>query len=225
MIRVHDHGGIRQTALVVIFQDGLQVFVVVVGHARAEVVHIPPQDRVGQDIARGLHFPAVEEEVLPVLRRLNGVHHDRQVAAGGILHPHGDSRPGRDHAVQLVFDAAGSDGAVAEQVLQVPVVFRIKDFLGAGKARLLDDVDVHAADGLNAQEHVFLAFRVGLVQHSLVPYANGTRLVRVHAGDDEQRVPHGLLHLGEARHVFQHGRLVVGGARADNQQKAVVLAR
>ena len=86
-------------------------------------------------------------------------------------------------------------------------------------------MDVHAADGLDAGQHVLLAFRVGLVQHTLVAHADGARLVRVHAGDEQDRVLHLFLHLRQACHIVQHGRFVVGRAGPDEEQEAVVLPR
>jgi len=67
------------------------------------------------------------------LGSLNGIHHDTQIAAGGIFHAHRRFNAAGGEPVLLVFHAAGTHGHIGQQVGKIPVVFRIKHFIGAGE--------------------------------------------------------------------------------------------
>ena len=224
MIAVDNDGGIGEGTFSIKVEDLLQVLVVVVRHAGAEVVHVAAEDGMGERISCGVDFPAVEEEVLLILRGFDGVHHDGEVAGGRILHADRDTGAAGDHAVKLILDGTCADRAVGEEVGEVAVVFRIEDLFSAGEAGLFDDVDVHAADGLDAFHHVFIAFGVRLVEHAFVAFADGSRLIRVDSGHDEELVLHFICDFCKARAVVEGGRLIVCRAGADDEEKSVVFA-
>ena len=54
------------------------------------LVHITSQNTVCQRISLRFHFPAAVDKRLRRPRCHNGVHHDLNVAAGGIFHTHRD---------------------------------------------------------------------------------------------------------------------------------------
>ena len=222
MIAVDNDGGIGKGTFSIKVEDFLQVLVVVVRHAGAEVVHIAAEDGVGERISCGVDFPAVEEEVLLILRGFDGVHHDGEVAGGRVLHADRDAGAAGDHAVELVFDGTRADCAIGKKVGEVAVVFRVEDLFGAGEAGLFDDVDVHAADGFDAFHHILIAFGVWLVKHAFVAFANGSWLIRVDSGHDEELVFHFVSDFRKARAVVEDGRLVISRAGADDEEKSVV---
>ena len=223
VVAVHYDGRILQISFAVHVRHFPKVFIVVVRHAGAEVVHVAPEDGMGQWVAGGMYFPAVEEEILLALCRFDGVHHDRQVTGGGVLHAYRNAGAAGNHAVELVFYGTGADGAVGEKIRQVSMIFRIEDFFSTGEARFFNDMDMHAADGLDAFHHVFLALRIRLVKHAFVAFADGSRFVGVYAGHDEEAVFYFFRHFGKAAAVVQHRRLIVSRAGADNQEETIVL--
>ena len=79
-------------------------------------------------------------------------------------------------------------------------------------------------DGGDARQHVFLAFRIGLMQHAFITDADGPGLVRVNPGDQHQFFFYFFLHAGQAVNVVQYRVLVVGGTGANHQDEAVIAA-
>ena len=222
MVAVDDDGRVGERSFAIQVEDLLQVLVVIVRHAGAEVVHVAAEDGMGERISCGVDFPAVEEEVLLILCGFDGVHHDREVAGGRVLHTDGNTGTAGDHAVELVLDGTRADRAVGEKIREVAVVFRIEDLFSAGEVGLLDDVDVHAADGLDAFHHVLIALGIRLVEHAFIAFADGSRLIRVDSGHDEELVLHFVSDFRKARAVVEDGRLIVCRAGADDEKKSVV---
>lgn len=68
----------------------------------------------------------------------------------------------------LVLDRACAHGNIAQQVNEVLVVGRVEHLIGGKEAGLLDDAQVHVADGLDALEQVVGSLGVGVVQKTLV---------------------------------------------------------
>ena len=62
------------------------------------------------------------------------------------------------------------------------------------------------------------------MEHTFVAGADGPRLVRVDARDDEDLVCYSVLELAQTQDVVDHRVFVVGGAGADDQEETVVLA-
>ena len=222
MVAVDDDGRVGERSFAIQVEDLLQVLVVVVRHAGAEMVHVAAEDGMGERISCGVDFPAVEEEVLLILRGFDGVHHDGEVAGGRVLHTDRDTGAACDHAVKLVLDGTRADRAVGKKIREVAVVFRIEDLFSAGEAGLFDDVDVHAADGLDAFHHVFIAFGIRLVEHAFIAFADGSRLIRVDSWHNEELVLHFVSDFRKARAVVEDGRLIVCRAGAYDEEKSVV---
>ena len=124
----------------------------------------------------------------------------------------------------LVFDRACAHGNIAQQVNEVLVVGRVEHLVGGKEASLLDDAQVHVADGLNAFEQVIGRLGVGVVQQALVAGAFGARLIGIDARNDDELVLDLLGDLGQSVHVLKHRVLAVGRARADDEHLACVLA-
>ncbi|CUQ08915.1 Uncharacterised protein [Bacteroides xylanisolvens] len=111
--------------------------------------------------------------------------------------------------MELILDGTRADRAVGEKIREVAVVFRIEDLFSAGEAGLFDDVDVHAADGLDTFHHVLIAFGIWLVEHAFIAFADGSRLIRVDSWHDEELVLHFVCDFRKARAVVEDGRLIV----------------
>ena len=222
MVAVDDDGGISERSFSIQVENLLQVLVVVVRHAGAEMVYVAAEDGMGERISCGVDFPAMEEEVLLILRSFDGVHHDGEVTGGRILHADRDTCAACDHAVELVLDGTRADRAVGEEVREVAVVFRIEDLFSAGEAGLFDDVDVHASDGFDAFHHVLIALGIRLMEHAFIAFADGSRLIRVDSWHDEELVLHFVSYFRKARAVVEDGRLIVCRAGADDEEKSVV---
>ena len=149
--------------------------------AAAVPVDIPAQNRMRQRIAGRPDLPASVNERLRILRRDNGVHHDRKIAAGRIFHACRNTDAACDHPVLLVFNRPRADRHISEQIRKIPVVFRIQHLLGAGKARLRRDTGVHLTDRNDACQHVFCLLRIRLVQHPLISDALCARFIRINS--------------------------------------------
>ena len=117
MVGVHHHRRELEAPLLVQLPQAHQILIVVVGHAGAVLVHAPAQDGVGQGVAGGGHVPAPVEEGVPRLGRLDGVEHHGQVAAGGVLHAHGDVHAAGGEPVLLVLHGPGPHRLVGEHVV------------------------------------------------------------------------------------------------------------
>ena len=104
------------------------------------------------------------------------------------------------------------------------MVFRVQDFFRTGETGFLHHPHVHLADGGNARQHVFLSFRIGLMQHAFITDADGPGFVRINPGDQHQFVFNFFLHAGQTVYIIQHSVFIVGGAGADYQDETVIFA-
>ena len=62
------------------------------------------------------------------------------------------------------------------------------------------------------------------MQHTLIAYADSTRLVGVQTRYDKNFILYLFLQLGQTINIVQHSVLVIAGTWTDDQQKAVILA-
>ena len=138
--------------------------------------------------------------------------------------PTGHRNAARHQTVLLVLDRTRTHGDVAQQVDEVLVVGRVEHLVGSEEASLLDDAQVHVANGLNAFEQIVGRLGIGVVQQALVTGALGARLVGVDARDDDELVLDLLGGFGQAVHVLEDRVLAVGRARSDDEHLARVLA-
>ena len=208
----------------VALSQALEVLVVVVGVGAAIEADVAAHDSVRERVAIALDLPVAEDEALVSLGSVNRVEHDGGGTGGGILHAHGYRNAARHQAMLLVLDRARAHGNVAQQVDEVLVVGRVEHLVSGEEARLLDDAQVHVADGLDALEQVVGSLGVGVVQQTLVTGALSARLVGVDARNDDELVLDLLGGFGKAVHVLKYRVLAVGRARADDEHLACILA-
>ena len=221
VVGVYDAGGILQIPGAVKLKELPEVLVVVVGQRHASLVDRAAKDGVGQVVSRGLDVPVAVDEGVAVLGRIDGIQHDGQVAAGGVLHAGGHVDAAGHQAVLLVLHRAGADGDVGKEVHHIAEVFRIEHLVGGGQAGFLDGPDVHVAQGDDACQRIRLLLRVWLVHDALVAVSCGARLIRINARDDQDLVLDLLLHGNQAAHIVADGFLVVCGAGTDDGQKFI----
>ena len=131
VVRVHDAGRIFQIALGVHVAEEPEIFIVIIGLALTMLVDGSAQNRMGVGIAVRMHFPAPENEGVPVLSCHDGIQHNRKIAAGGVFHADADFHAAGSKAVLLVFHRAGAHGHVREKVRQISVVFRVEHFVSS----------------------------------------------------------------------------------------------
>ena len=118
MIGVYDNGRIDQFCLsgfidfLIVFQEILQIFVMIVRHISSEFVHITTQNRMCVRIAGRFHFPSTIQEHMTMLCGDDRIHHDRNISAGRVLHTCRDANAAGGQTVLLVFDRTGTDGNV-----------------------------------------------------------------------------------------------------------------
>ena len=224
VVGVDDQRHVLQTFGLVNIVQMLQLFEVVIGPGLAVVVDITTQDGMGQLVAGGVDLPAAVNEGVVVLGGHDGVEHHGQVAAGGVLHAHGDGNAAGGQAVLLILHAPGADSHIGQQVGEVAVIVGIQHLIGGGQAGVLQHVGVEAADGDDALQHVHILFGIGLVQQALVAVAGGAGLVGVDTGDQDQTVFHLLLQARQSLAVIHHRIFPVCGAGADDQHHLVALA-
>ena len=178
--------------------------------------------RVG--VAGRLHVPVAIDEGVRCLSSDDGIEHDGVVARGRVLHAHGHVQARRNKPVLLVFNRAGTHRHVGKQIGQEAVVLGIEHLVGTEETRLLDDSQVHVANGADAGEQIGLTVGVGLMEHAHVAQAQRAGLVGIEARDEDELVSHLFLGLGQTGAVLEHGVLAVGRAGADDDELARVRA-
>ncbi len=85
-----------------------QILVMVVGVACAVVVNISPQYGMGKGVSLALYLPVAVDEGVAALCGTYGVHHNRHIAAGGVLHTNRNVKAAGRETVLLVLDASGA---------------------------------------------------------------------------------------------------------------------
>ena len=224
VVGIHDHSGVGQIQFVILILQVSEILIVIVWNVAAEFIHISTKDAVGQRVALGLDFPSAIQELLRALCSHDGIHHDRDISAGGILQSRRYSDAACHDTVLLVLHGPCTDGDITKQIGKIAVVFRIQHLLGTGKAGLPGHIGMKLPNGNDACQHVFFLFRIRLVEHPLVTDPLGTGLVGIDTGNEEQLVLDLLLHLCQTVHVIQNGVLAVSGARTDDQKELVALS-
>ena len=150
MVGVNDDRRILEAAGLIKLTQKLQILIVIIGNGAPVLVGRAAQNGMGQGIAFAVNLPAGIDKGVGMLSGIDGVHHDRQVAAGGVLHAHGDVKTAGSEAVELVFHGTRTYGYIGEHVGQVVVVLRVEHLVGTGEAGLLHDLDVQLANGNQA---------------------------------------------------------------------------
>ena len=101
---------------------------------------------MGVRIAGGGYIPAAEEKIVAVLSGDDGVEHYRKVSAGGVLHACRHMDTAADKTVLLIFNRAGTDSHVGNDIGQLPVIFGVKHFIGNRHFKSFKSVHVHFTD-------------------------------------------------------------------------------
>ena len=122
------------------------------------------------------------------LRRLDGIEHNAEIAAGGILHADRHAYAARRQSVLLVLYRTRSHRDIGKQVAEIAVIFRIEHFIRADKSGFLNGTKVQTADRNKAFEQIRLLGGIGLGCHALVALAGGARLIGVDARDNDDLV-------------------------------------
>ena len=180
MIGVHNQCHVLKTFGLIILIQVLQILIVVVGDGLAMLIHITPEDGMSQGIAGGVHLPATVNKGMSALSGQNGIEHNGNIPAGGVLHTHRNGNAAGGQPVLLIFHAPGPHGHIGQQIGKIPIIVRVQHFIGGGQAGFRQHIGVEPANGNDPLEHVGLALRVWLVKQPLVACACGSGLVGVH---------------------------------------------
>ena len=153
------------------------------------------------------------------------IHHHRQVAAGGILHAHGNIEAAGHQAVLLVLDAARSHRHIRQQVRQEQVILGVQHLVGAGESALFQCLKMQAAYRHQALEKIGTGNGVGLMQHALVAGTCSAGLIGIDAGHYHNLVCNLVLKGTQTEDIIEHGILAVGraGANQDGLYLFIVL--
>ena len=225
MVGVDDDSGIlKGRPLFVGVAETDNILVVVVGAVFAAAVGKAAQDGVGIGIALGGRLPAAVDKGVAVLGRMDGVHHDRVVAAGGIFHARGNLHSAGGQPVLLVLDGPGADRHIGQQVIEILVVLGIEHLVRAGQAGVADHAHVELSGRDDALEHIGLVLGIRLVQQALVAVARRPGLVGVDPGDDQDLVFDLLLDPGQPLQIIHDADLIVRGAGSDDQEELIAPA-
>ena len=114
------------------------------------VVGVAPENGVGIGVPGGGGLPAPVDEGMAVLGGVDRIHHDGQVASGGVLHAHGHGDTGAGEPVLLVLYGTRSDGHIGEQVGNIRPVFRIKHFIRCSQTAFFHGMNLHFSHGNQA---------------------------------------------------------------------------
>ena len=118
MVGVDDDGGVGKLRLCGIeLMHAHDVFIVVVGIHAALLVGVAAHDDMRQRVSRRSHRPAAVDEIMLALRRNHRVHHDRQIARGGVLHSYRDLDTACHQAMLLVLYRASAYGHIAQDIV------------------------------------------------------------------------------------------------------------
>ena len=165
MVAVDDRRWVGITGVLgVALGKTLQMLVVVVRVGAAVEANVAAHDGVRERIAVALDLPVAEDKTLVRLGGVDGVEHDGGGAGSGVLHAHGYRNAARHQAMLLVLDRARAHSDVAQQIDKVLIVRGVEHLVGGKEAGLLDDAQVHVANGLDALEQVIGRLGVGIVQ-------------------------------------------------------------
>lgn len=138
MVGIYDDAGVFESFGHINVVELYQILVVVVGATLAEVVYVTSENGMGVGITVGLYFPASVQKGVGTLGCHDAVHHDGEVAAGGVFHTDRDPDTAGCQAVLLVLYRACADSRVGQDIGDITVIFRVQHFICTGHAGFAD---------------------------------------------------------------------------------------
>ena len=160
------------------------------------------------------------DEVVRMLRGLDGVDGDPDVAVSAVLEADGTGQAGSQFAVHLAFGRARADGTPAHEVGHI---LRRDDIEKFGARRQAQFIDLHQQTASDADSLVDLetAVQQGVIDQAL-PANRRARFFKIDPHDDNQIFGQLSFHNGKPSSIF-HGRLgVVDRTGADDNHQPVV---
>ena len=121
----------------------------------------------------------------------------------------------------LVFDGAGADRDIAEQIGEVAVVFRIEHLIRAGKAGFGQSAHMKFADRADPVKDIGFFVGIRLVQQPHIALTGGAGLAGIDPGDNDDLILYLFLYLCKAADVIEDGVLPVRGAGTDDKDKLI----
>ena len=178
-------GGILQIPFIIEGEKRIQILIMVVGNITAVLVGGATEYGMRKLIACGVDLPAPVDEGMGMLRRIYGIEHHGEIAAGRVFHTCGDVKAADGKAVLLILHGARADSHIRENIGKITPVFRIKHFICSGKAGFIDGANVHFPHGDKSLQEVGLFLRIRLVHDSLIAFAGGAGFVGVNPGNQD----------------------------------------
>ena len=224
MVGIHDQAHIFKTTVRVCVVQTLQFLKMIVGQGIAALVHITPQNGMGQGIASGFHFPVPVDKGVAPLGRRDGIEHHGKMAAGGIFHAHGNGQAAGGEPMLLILHAPGAHGYIGQQIGNIPVIVRIEHFVRSGQSGFGQHMGVQTADGHDAFQHIRLSAGIGLMQKAHVTFTGGSGFVGIDPGNQDQFVGNLLLQACQTVTVGQNRILPVSGTGTDDQDAFIAFS-
>ena len=224
VIGVYNDSRIFQSSLVIQRFQAPQGLIMIIRHAAAELIDIAAENRMRHGVSGGLHFPAPVQKALPALRRLNGVHHHRQIPGRRVFHACRNPDSACHQPVQLVLYRACPDRNIGQQVGQVPVILRVQHLLRTGKTGFFDHPCVQLPDSDNPGLHVLSFFRIRLMDHSFISFSDRSGFIGIDTRNNENPVLYLFLHPRQTVHILQYRILVIRGTRTNKKKKLIAFS-
>ena len=153
------------------------------------------------------------------------IQHNAEISAGRIFHSGRHIHTADSKTVLLIFHRTGSYGYIREKVGEIPVIFRIKHLVGAGKSAFLDSADMHFPDRHKAGQHIGFLFRVRLVDHTFISLPGSTGFICVNPRNDQNFIGNFFLDIPEPEKIVAHGVLIICGAWSDDGKEFIRFSR
>ena len=152
-----------------------------------------------------------------ILRGENGVEHDRNITAGGILHSNRNGNSAGCQTVFLVFHTSGTYSDIGKQIGQIPVIVRIEHFVRRRQAGIGQNAGMEPTNCDHTLQHIRFLLRIRLMKQPFITGAGGPGLVGIHPGNQNQLLSYGLLKPCQPLAVIKNRILPVSRAGAYNQ--------
>ena len=188
----------------------------IVGNVASVLARRAAQDGVGEVVAVCLHFIAAVDESVRMLCGINGVQHNGEVTAGGVLHARRKIKAANRQTVLLILYAAGADCHIGQNIGYIAPVFGIEHFIGSAEAGFGQRADVHMAHRDQTVQEILFFFGVGLMNNTLVAVAGGTGLIGVNSRNQDQAVGYLVVDFCKTVDIIADRILVICRAGTDD---------